>query len=153
MPLAWVAHTCRRTAPTAPRLGQRGFTIVGSVLAMTIVGIMGVGMMSAFQMVNRTALEQDMAVPASALAQERVDQVVSAKAYQGYNTITSANYPGENLTAPFAGFTRTTTIQEVNPADPTAVQVNSGLKRIDVTVAWGASTAQRVILTTMVSNF
>lgn len=133
--------------------GNRGFTIAGSVLAMTLVGIMGVGMMSSFMMVNRTALEQDMAVPGAALAQERIDQVVFVKTYQGYNAIIAANYPQEILVAPFAGYTRTTTVQEVDPANPTNAMAGSNLKRVSVTVSWGASAGQQVVLTTMVSNF
>lgn len=131
----------------------RGFTLVDTILMMVVVGIGVSGLMAYFISVNRQAMNSNMTVAASVLAQERIDQVVAAKVYQGYNFVVAANYPNENLGGAFAGYSRTTQIQEVNPADLTTAQVGSGLKRIDITVQWSAAPADRVILTTLVTQY
>lgn len=132
---------------------RRGFTLVDTILMMLVVGIGVSGLMTYFISINRQAMNSNMTITASVLAQERMDQVVAAKMYQGYNAIVPANYPNENLTGNFAGYTRMTQIQEVNPADLTTAQAGSGLKRVDVTVQWGPAAAERVVLTTLVTQY
>jgi Tfp pilus assembly protein PilV len=133
--------------------GDAGFTFVDAILMMLVVSIGVAGLMAYFVSANRQALDGDMTVTASVLAQERVDQVVADKVYRGYNFVIANNYPQENLAGDFAGFTRTTTIQEVSAADLVTPAAGSGLKRIDVAVQWGNAAAEQVALTTLVTTY
>lgn len=142
-------YTQTRAARTR---AQRGFTIVDTILMMMIVGIGLSGIIMFFANTNREVLDSNFTVMASALAQERVEQVVADRGSQGYAAVTQNTYPAEpNMAAPFAGFSRTTTVTEVDPANPNAALVGSGLKRIDVQVAWNGG--QTVSLSTMVGNW
>jgi hypothetical protein len=120
---------------------------------MLVVGIGVSGLMAYFVSVNRQALDGDMTITASVLAQERLDQVTADKLYRGYNYVVTGNYPLENLVGNFNGFTRTTSIQEVSAADLTTISPGSGLKRVDIFVQWGNAAAERVVLTTLVTTY
>ncbi|MBI2343771.1 MAG: type II secretion system protein [Deltaproteobacteria bacterium] len=132
---------------------RRGFTLVDSILMMLVVGIGMAGLMAYFTSVNQQMLDGDMTVKASVLAQEKMDQVIADKMYQGYNTILNANYPQEALVGDFTGFTRTTAIQEVDPNDLITPLAGSGLKRINITVGWGNAAAQQITVTTLVTTY
>lgn len=131
-----------------------GFTFIDAILTMLIVGIGLSGLMSYFVSVNRQTMNGDMTITASVLAQERLDQLVADKMYQGYNFIINGNYPSpENLADPFAGYTRSTTVTEVDPADMSTAMPGSGLKKVDIAVSWGANLNERVQLTTLVTSY
>ncbi len=132
---------------------RAGFTLVDTILMMLVVGIGVTGLMTYFISINRQTGNANNTIAAAVLAQERVDQVIADKMYRGYNWIVAASYPNENLTGDFAGYTRTTQIREVNSADLTTNLPGSGLKRIDITVIWGAAAAERVVLTTLVTQY
>lgn len=133
---------------------QAGFTIIGAIVMMLLVSAFGAGLMTYFMSSSAMALDSDMTVTAAALAQEQIDRMVANKVALGFNSIVPANYPSPlNLPAPFVGFTRTTTITDVNPLDPSQVQVGSGVKRIDVALRWGQNAAQQIMLTTMVGRY
>ncbi|MBI4238246.1 MAG: hypothetical protein HY696_07515 [Deltaproteobacteria bacterium] len=130
-----------------------GFTFIDTILMMVILGVGLTGMMSFFVSSNRQALDADQTVQASVLAQEKLDQIIANKIALGYNAIVAANYPVENLGAPFAGLTRTTTITEVSPNDLSTASPGSGLKRVNIVVSWGVNANQAVQLTTMVTAY
>lgn len=134
--------------------GCRGFMLIDTILMITLLGVGLFGVMTYFATVNRNVLDQDMTVTASVLAQDRVDRVVADKSALGYNAIVAALYPSpEALAGNFSGFTRTTTILEVNPANMTAPLPGSGLKRIDVNVQWGNAPNEQVQLTTLLGLY
>lgn len=51
---------------------SRGFTLLETVVAITILSLVGVGVMGAFAAEQRAALEADQVVAAAALAQDRL---------------------------------------------------------------------------------
>lgn len=142
-----------RSSSTRTGVHSAGFTLVDTILMMLILGVGLSGMMSFFVASNRQALDADQTVQASVLAQEKLDQVIANKIALGYNAIVAANYPVENLGAPFAGLTRTTTITEVSPNDLSTASPGSGLKRVNIVVSWGVNANQAVQLTTMVTAY
>ncbi|GEM_PF-979278 len=133
--------------------GTRGVTMIDAILMMVVMGIGLTGLMSTFESTGKSSMDGMMTVSASFLAQQRIDQVVADKAMLGYNTITNNQYPSPENVAGFGGVTRNTVVLEVNPADLTTALPGSGLKRIDVTTSWGNANTQRVILTTLVTNY
>lgn len=119
---------------------------------MVILGVGLSGIIMFFATTNLEVLDSNYTVMASALTQERMEQVIADRASMGYNAINSALYPAEpNMNAPFTGFSRTTTVLEVDPANPNNALPGSGLKRVDVLVSWAGG--QTLSLTTMVGNW
>lgn len=133
---------------------QAGFTLIGAIVMMLLVSALGAGLMTYFMSSNAMALDSDMTITATTLAQEQIDRMVANKVALGFNSMVPANYPSPvNLPAPFVGFTRTIVIMDVNPLNPTQVQAGSGVKRIDVALRWGNNAAQQIMLTTMIGRY
>lgn len=87
------------------------------------------------------------------VCEQRIEQVTADRAYRGYAFVVNANYAtNEVLTGLDAGYTRTTNIYEVSLNDLTTAQSNTGLKRVDVTCAWGQGPGDTVNISTLVGN-
>ncbi len=72
----------------------------------------------------------------------------------GYSAVVNGLYQSpEVMTGDFAGFTRTINIQEVDPADLVTPQIGSGLKRVDISVQWGAQGSQQINMTTLIGMY
>lgn len=131
----------------------RGFTYIEAILTMSALLISVLGMAMLFATVNRSAMNGQMTSIGMGLCEQKMEEIVSDKASQGYAYINSANYPAvENLTGTYVGFTRTVQIYEVDAADMTTPQFGSGYKRIDVAVQWGPSPTDAVTLSSLVAN-
>lgn len=128
---------------------RRGFTLIESVLVLSLISFGLLGILTLFQKNISRSGDREFLLEATTLAQDKMETLIAAKKYNLYASITSANYPAtpEDLTSVgFAGFSRTTTIQEVSNTDFTTAQVDSGYKKITVTVSW---TGGSVTLTTL----
>ena len=127
----------------------KGFTLIETILAMMVVAIGIFGTMNLFYNTVNRAFETDAYIQATALARERLEEITFDKKMNLYASIVSANYPAtENLTGAYSAYTRTVTILEVNPADLSSAQNNSGYKKVTVTVSWnGGSVTLATLLT------
>ena len=128
-----------------------GFTLIEAVLTITILGIGLFGIMTLFQRAVAKQADTEKLFIAENLASAKLEQMIADKTFQGYTFITAANYPSpENLSGiGFPGFTRTTSITEVDAGDLLTVHSNSGYKRLSVTVAiTGGSSVNLVTLVT-----
>lgn len=116
---------------------HKGFTLVEAILTLSLLSAGILGLLSLFQQNVGRSDEMEQTLVASLLAQERLEQIIHDKKYQGYLFIVGTNYPAsENLASQgYPGYTRTTTIQEVSGSDLTSPQNGSGYKRITVSVA------------------
>lgn len=131
-----------------------GFTFIEAILAMLIIGIGCTGLMTAFTVVNWQSGNTQMTVTAALLAQEQMERIVADKLYRGYQFIVPNNYPSPQvLPVPFERYSRTIVIREVAPGDLRTNQGGSGLKRVDITMQWGAAATQQVQLSTLVSSY
>lgn len=115
----------------------KGFTLIEAILTMLVLSGGLVWLMNAFQQDVGRSVETENVFVANSLAQERMERIIQDKALQGYAYTTSANYasPEDMTVEGFPGYTRTTTIQEINSADLVTPQSGSGYKRITVSVA------------------
>lgn len=113
------------------------------------VGLLGG--MAVMQNVTATTMNGDMNSIAIQLANEKIEEVMADKSFQGYNVVADENYPGEELEAPYQGFSRNVTVTEVNSGDLTTEEVGSGLKKVDVTVSWG--NGDSVTVNSMVGDY
>ena len=131
----------------------KGFTLIEAILTVVLLSFGLVGGLTLFKNATDNSLVKDYQVVASQLASEKLESILLDKKTLGYNAIIQANYPNENLPAPYQNFTRSVTIQEVQASDLSTAQAGSGYKRIDVHVTWGAQAYQTIIISTVVSNY
>lgn len=115
---------------------KKGFTLIEVIITL---GVLAGGVMGVLTMYHRNierAAQMEQTLIATQLAQEKLEQILHDKKYQNYAYILAANYPSpEDLESQgFGGYTRTTTIAEVNATDLTTPQNGTGYKKITVTV-------------------
>lgn len=116
---------------------RKGFTLIETVIAMTVLSMGLFGTMKVFQDSVGTSLDSHLTVIASALAREQLEKMVFDKEMNGFDFIEMANYQAtESFAGPFAPFTRTVAIQKVDGNDLTTARITSDYKRIMVTVTW-----------------
>lgn len=113
------------------------------------VGLLGG--MAVMQNVTATTLNGDMNSIAIQLANEKIEEVMADKTFQGYASVLDEKYPKEDLSAPYQGFSRSVTVTEVDDGDLITEEPNSGLKRVDVTVSWGGDDS--ITVTSMVGDY
>lgn len=133
-------------------MDQRGFTILDVIFAVVILGVGLSGMTTLFSNINKNSGTNQMILSATQLAQEKLEEISAAKKYNGYSYVNATNYPvtAEDLTSSnYAGWTRSTTITEVQESDLSTTQVGSGYKKVTVTVTWtgGSSKALSALFT------
>ena len=132
---------------------EAGFTFLEIILTTTLLAVGFWGGFALLQNTTNNSLENDMRVIASQLASEKIETIIADKTFNTYNWVVPANYPVENLNAPYSGFTRSIDILEVNPADLTTAQPGSGYKKVEVVVSWGALPSQAIRVTTLLTNY
>ena len=132
---------------------QSGFTFVEAVIAIVVIGIGLVGLTTIFANSAQNVAGIDQSVTATYLASERLEQLISNRHAGGYNTV-AVGTTTEASVAGFAGFSRVTTIQFVQPSGSIfdVVQSDAGYKKIQVTVSWVAP-AGSVVLESLVTNW
>lgn len=122
---------------------KKGFTLIEVIITLSVLagGVMGV--LTMYHRNIERAAQMEQTLIATQLAQEKLEQIILDKKYQNYAYILSANYPSpEDLGSQgFNGYTRTTTIAEVNATNLTTQQNGTGYKKITVTVLINATPA------------
>lgn len=118
---------------------KKGFTLIEAILTMMLLSAGIVGVFTLYHKNIAVADEMEQTVIATALAQEKLEQIIHDKKYNLYAYVTQANYTSpEDLTSiGYPGYTRTTTIQEVLSSDlttPPQGQQSTGYKRVTVSV-------------------
>lgn len=126
-----------------------GFTSVESILT---VGVLGVGLLGGMIVMQNTTLNTvngDLHTLGTQLANEKIEEMMIDAHENGYDVLVSAAVT-EDLNDDHPGFSRYVSVYEVDVSDLSTPDVESGVKRIDVTVMWGDQEYQHVDLSTIV---
>lgn len=132
---------------------KNGFTLIELLVTIVVLSAGLTGIMALFENAARGALQADLNVIAANLAHEKLEQVIVSKVANGYSSVGSTPYPNETFTGDLSVYQRLVSITEVSAADLNTPFVGSGYKRIDVTVKWGSKLSERVVLSTILSNY
>ena len=135
------------------KMNPAGFTFIEVLLATVLLGIGITGGLTLVQSSTLNSLDNESHVNANQLAHQKMESIIADKSFKGYASIISSNYPSETLASPYTGYTRTTTITEVQEADLTTPQTGSGFKKVDVKVSWGSATTQALSLSSVFANY
>ena len=124
-----------------------GFTLIEVIITLSVLagGVMGV--LTLYQRNIEQAARMEQTLIATQLAQEKLEQILLDKKYQNYAYINATNYPAtpEDLASQgFAGYTRTTSIAEVDDANLTTPQNGTGYKKVTVTVLLNGTQAAKL---------
>jgi type IV pilus assembly protein PilV len=133
---------------------QLGFTLIEVLLTCIILGTGLFGLMILYANSMDRVVDSDINLVATYLARERLEQLISDKVHNDYSTVINTTYTtSEVVTAGNHSFTRSFNIYEVDPADLVTPQADSGYKRIDMTVSWGAEPTQTMTIPTIVTDY
>lgn len=129
---------------------RRGFSLIEAVFVMALIGIAFFGFGFLFGNIDQQALKADLTIMATKLAKEEMERVIQVKADSGYAAVQSiASAP---VTNGAWTFTRRVDTSWVNPADMANSGAETGYKRVDIVVSWGAQAGESITLTTLVTN-
>lgn len=129
-------------------MSRRGFTLVETILVLTIIGIGLFGLMYLYGNMTYRMYHADLQVMAADYAQQKVEQVIAKKAFSGYGAIVTE--AAETLTTGIYTFTRTMTVDFIDPATMAVSGSNTGYKRIMVSVA--STGGPTITVYTLVTN-
>jgi len=132
---------------------QKGFTFMETILTTVVLSVGFYGAMAIMQNAAANSVSSDFRIMATQLSGEGIETVLADKSFRGYDYIDAANYPSETLSGVYAGFTRTTTILEVDPTDLETPMASSGCKKVDVAVVWGQGGAETISMSTIVAEY
>lgn len=130
---------------------QKGFTLVESIMTTVLLGVGLLGGMMVMQNSVLHTVKGDMSTIATQLASEKVESILADKAFNSYEYLDSDNYDTEQLDT--YNMTRWVSIVEVSGEDLETPSEGSGMKKVDVTVAWGDTSAEQVVVTTLISSY
>jgi len=128
----------------------KGFTLIEAILVMVVVGIAFFGFGFLFGNLNQEALKADRTILATNLAKAKIEEVMQEKADSGYGSISSESVVTVNSGS--WAFTREVTVSYLNPTDLSTSLSDTGYKRINVEVGWGAGAGESIEMTTMVTD-
>lgn len=95
----------------------------------------------------------DYELIATALAQEKMEEIISHKTYYGFHFLQPERYPDENFSEDFSMFQRKVTLESVHPEQFSPTSSDSRYKKILVTVSWGGNKQQSVSLSTLLARY
>jgi prepilin-type N-terminal cleavage/methylation domain-containing protein len=141
---------CGRVAPTSavPIVVFRGYGLIELVIVITIIAILGVGLMSAFSGALLGATEPERITRAAVLAEERMELILGRRNALGFAAFGPANFDPCTATPPSPASACTAVPAGYNVTSGLALNWNgdTGYKVITVTVS-GAGNAQLLALT------
>ncbi len=115
---------------------RRALSLVEVVLTIVILGLAIPPLL--FQITASVQLQEAALVQQNltALASERMWEIVAdhANPTRGYTYVQDSAYPAETDPGGLTGYSRTTTVREVDPADYITPQTDSGIKRFKIMV-------------------
>ena len=130
-----------------------GFTIIELLLTIVIISIGMMGIMTLFENASKGALQADLNGVALGLVREKLEWVVVDKVREGYSWLDNSRYSNESFTGDYSAYSRNTDIYEVSSNDFTVAESGSGYKRVDVTVSWGTGASNRLMVSTVLSDY
>ena len=132
-------------------------TIIEVVMVLVILSIALPPLVTAFADASMQSIHPSLTTVASFLATDRMEEIVARRyrgtqsSVNGYDAITTANFPNESPVTGFPVFSRTVTIAQVDAnLNPSGTPV--GYKKVTVTVAWNSG-SDRILLERVFAEF
>ncbi len=129
---------------------RQGFSLIEALLILIVMSIAFLGFGYLYGNVTQEALKADLTVLATKLGREKMEGIIQTKADSGYGAVSS-----ESSTSVSSGtwsFDREVVVTYVNPADFSTAGSDTGYKKVEVTVSWGAGVGDTVTITSLVTD-
>lgn len=134
---------------------QSGFTLIETIMALVLIGIIGAGILSYFVNLGKGSSEQAIIVQASALVQEGMEELLADKKTNGFASVVSI--AAAPLSPPYDRFSREVEVFCVQEADlnasggtmPSCSDSDIRSKRVRVIISWSGG---QVDISTVISN-
>lgn len=134
---------------------QSGFTLIETIMALVLIGIIGAGILSYFVNLGKGSSEQAIIVQASALVQEGMEEVLADKKTNGFASVVPVAPAA--LSPPYDRFSREVEVFCVQEADlttssgtmPACSDSDIRSKRVRVIISWSGG---QIDVSTVISN-
>lgn len=134
---------------------QSGFTLIETIMALVLIGIIGAGILSYFINLGKGSSEQALVAQASALAQEGLEEVLADKKTDGFASVVSI--AAAPLAPPYDRYSREVEVFCVSEADldassgtmPECNDSDIRSKRVRVIISWSGG---QLDIATVISN-
>ncbi len=134
---------------------QSGFTLIETVMALVLIGIIGAGILSYFVNLGKGSSEQALVAQATALAQEGMEEVLADKKTDGFASVVSIS--AAPLAPPYDRYSREVEVFCVSEADlntssgtmPECNDSDLRSKRVRVIISWSGG---QVDVATVISS-
>ena len=120
---------------------QGGFTLLEMIMVMVIIALASVPILGQFTQAGSTLLLDEEIQTAAQLAQARAETVLADRRANGYVAIATGTV-NETLTGNFAGYTRSTTVNQ--PPVGSGCAVGATCKEVIVSVSRGGNTRSEI---------
>ena len=118
------------------RSRQRGFTLLEMIMVMVIITLASVPILGQFTQAGSTLLIDEEIQTAAQLAQARAETLLADRRANGYAAI-AAGTVNETLAGNFAGYTRSTTVNQ--PPAGSGCAVGASCKEVIISVSRGGN--------------
>ena len=123
------------------RSRQRGFTLLEMIMVMVIITLASVPILGQFTQAGSTLLIDEEIQTAAQLAQARAETLLADRRANGYAAI-AAGTVNETLAGNFAGYTRSTTVNQ--PPVGSGCAVGASCKEVIISVSRGGNTRSEI---------
>lgn len=130
---------------------QRGISLLEAVLGVMLMGFAFAGAMPIFNHATAKATKTDHFTAATYYANEKLENIMADKEFQGFDSISDDNYAAETI--PGTNYFRSVAVTEVNSNDLSTEEAGSGYKKVVVTVVWGEGQNEQISVTTLLTNY
>lgn len=127
---------------------QKGFTLLETILTLVILSVGIFGAMLTTQNAAANSVSDDCKTIALFLANEKMEEIISDKAFKGYQYVLTNDYSSDSN----SGYTKSISIQEVQAQDLTTSSSGSGYMKVVVSVAWGTKNYEKVQIATLLTE-
>jgi prepilin-type N-terminal cleavage/methylation domain-containing protein len=132
---------------------ENGFSFIELIMAIVILSIALVSFLGVFSNSLANNTTQQFSIRAAGVAREKMESLLSDRYTHGFDAITEANYPVENLTSPYEGYNIRTTVNFVDETDLNTIVASSHYKKTMITISHNDGLFPPLFFFSIISNY
>lgn len=132
---------------------ENGFSFIELIMSIVVLSTALVSFLGAFSNSLANSTTQQFSIRVAGMAREKMESLLSDRYTHGFDAITAANYPTENLSSPYENYNVSTAITFVDEIDLDTVVVSSDYKKIEITISHDDNLFSPIGFSSVISNY